>query len=201
MENGDNINNKENEKIELKEDVNEGSIVEENNASNEDANKEEVSNVYKKEVKVTPKEVIGIASDHRGYAMKQKLTKYLTKIGYTVLDYGTNTKDKADYPVYGFKLGKAIRDKKVSKGIAICGSGIGISMACNKVKGVRCAKVDNVSEAKYSRIDNDANAMAISAKMPMFRAKDIVDAFLKTEFSSLERHKKRIQMLDNYEED
>lgn len=201
MENGDNINNKENEKIELKEDVNEESIIEEKNASNEDANKEDVSNVYKKEVNVIPKEVIGIASDHRGYMVKQKLTKYLTKIGYTVLDYGTNTKDKADYPVYGFKLGKAIRDKKVSKGIAICGSGIGISMACNKVKGVRCAKVDNVSEAKYSRIDNDANAMAISAKMPMFRAKDIVDAFLKTEFSSLERHRKRIQMLDNYEED
>ncbi len=175
MKNGDNINNDKNEKTEINDD--------------------------KKNSKVVSKDIIGIASDHRGYIMKQKLTNYLTKIGYTVLDYGTNTKDKTDYPVYGFKLGKAIRDKKVSKGIAICGSGIGISMACNKIKGVRCAKINNVNEAKYSRLDNDANVMAISAKTPIFRAKDIVDAFLKTEFSSLERHKKRIQMLDNYEEE
>ena len=195
MENGDNINDKKN--AELKDDVCDKDIIKDDNS---ELNKENSSNVYKKDLKVISKEVIGIASDHRGYAMKQKLTKYLTKIGYTVLDYGTNTKEKTDYPVYGFKLGKAIRDKKVSKGIAICGSGIGISMACNKVKGVRCAKVDNVSEVKYSRVDNDANIIAVSAKMPMFRAKDIVDAFLKTEFSALERHKKRIQMLDNYEE-
>lgn len=144
------------------------------------------------------KEVIGIASDHRGYSMKHKLTKYLTKKGYTVLDYGTNSRDSADYPVYGFKLGKAITSKKIDKGIAICGSGIGISIACNKVKGVRCAKVSSVSEIKYSRKDNDANVVAISAKMPMFRAKDIVDAFLNTKFSFLERHKKRIDMLDSY---
>jgi ribose 5-phosphate isomerase B len=102
------------------------------------------------------------------------------------------------YPIYGFKLGEAIRDHEVIKGIAICGSGIGISIACNKVKGVRCAKVNNVNEVKWTVRDNDANVIALSSKMPMFRVKDIVDVFLKTNFSNLERHKKRITMLDEY---
>lgn len=145
-----------------------------------------------------PDKKIGIASDHRGFKLKQKLTKYLNKLGYTVVDYGCDDKSSHDYPEYGFKLGKAIRDGQVLKGIAICGSGIGISIACNKVKKVRCAKVDNVKEVKYSRNDNDANVIAINGNMPLFRAKDIVDAFLKTPFSNLDRHKKRIEMLDNY---
>jgi len=140
---------------------------------------------------------IGIASDHRGYKLKQKLTKYLTKKGYTVIDLGTDGKASVDYPVYGFKLGIAVADIDVDKGIAICGSGIGISIACNKIKGVRCAKVDNVKEVKYARKDNDANVIAISGDMLTFRAKDIVDAFLNTQFTNLDRHKRRIEMLDN----
>ena len=143
---------------------------------------------------------IGIASDHRGYKLKQKLTKYLNKKGYTVVDYGTNGTTSVDYTEFGFKLGEAIRDHKIEKGIAICGSGIGISIACNKVKGVRCAKVNNTKEAKYTRLDNDANAIALYGKMPVFRAKDIVDVFLKTNFSGLERHKRRIETLNNYKE-
>lgn len=141
---------------------------------------------------------IGIASDHRGFDMKQKLTKYLSKKGYTVYDYGTDSTMAADYPVYGFKLGEAVRDGKVMKGIVICGSGIGISIACNKVRGVRCAKVSNTSDAKWARRDNDANVIALSGKMPLFRAKDIVDVFLKYEFNGAERYKKRIEMLDGY---
>lgn len=145
-----------------------------------------------------PTKKIGIASDHRGYKLKQKLTKYLTKKGYTIIDYGCDDTQSHDYPEYGFKLGKAIRDGEIEKGIAICGSGIGISIACNKIKGVRCAKVDNVKEAKYTRIDNDANIVAISGDMLTFKAKDIVDTFLKTKFSNLERHQRRIDMLNNY---
>ena len=145
-----------------------------------------------------PNNKVGLASDHRGYKLKQKLTKYLTKKGYTVIDYGCDDKASHDYPEYGFKLGEAIRDGKIEKGIAICGSGIGISIACNKVKKVRCAKVDNIKEVKYTRQDNDANIIAINGNMPLFRAKDITDVFLKTPFSNLERHKKRIEMLDNY---
>ena len=137
-----------------------------------------------------------MASDHRGYKLKQKLTKYLTKKGYTVVDYGCDGKDSCDYPEFGFKLGKAIKESEVQKGIAICGSGIGISMACNKIKGVRCAKVDNVKEVKYTRRDNDANIIALAGNIPTFRAKDIVDVYLKTEFSGKERHQKRIDMLN-----
>ena len=107
---------------------------------------------------------IGLASDHRGYNLKQKLTKYLTKKGYTVIDYGCDDKTSHDYPEYGFKLGKAVRDGKIEKGIAICGSGIGISIACNKINKVRCAKVNNIKEAKYTRQDNDANIIAINTK-------------------------------------
>ncbi len=145
-----------------------------------------------------PTKKIGIASDHRGYKLKQKLTKYLTKKGYTIIDYGCDDTQSHDYPEYGFKLGKAIRSGEIEKGIAICGSGIGISIACNKIKGVRCAKVDNVKEAKYTRIDNDANIVAISGDMLTFKAKDIVDTFLKTKFSNLERHQRRIDMLNNF---
>ena len=141
---------------------------------------------------------IGVASDHRGYKLKQKLTKYLNKKGYTVLDYGCDDKQSHDYPEYGFKLGEAIRNGEIEKGIAICGSGIGISIACNKVNGVRCAKVNNIKEVRYTRLDNDANAIALNGNMPLFRAKDIVDIFLNTNFSNEERHKNRIKMLDNY---
>ncbi len=143
-------------------------------------------------------EKIGIASDHRGYNLKQKLTNYLTKKGYTVIDYGCDDKESHDYPEYGFKLGKAIANNEAEKGIAICGSGIGISIACNKVKGIRCAKVNNIKEAKYTRNDNNANIIALNGNMPVYRAKDIVDVFLKTPFSNENRHKNRIQMLDDY---
>ena len=125
-----------------------------------------------------PDNKIGIASDHRGFKLKQKLTKYLTKKGYTVIDYGCDDRASHDYPEYGFKLGKAVRDNKVEK--------------------VRCAKVNNIKEAKYTRTDNDANIIAINGNMPLFRAKDITDVFLKTPFSNQERHQRRIEMLDNY---
>ena len=149
------------------------------------------------DLKITDKK-IGIASDHRGYNLKQKLTKYLNKKGYTVIDYGCDDTESHDYPEYGFKLGEAIKDKKIDKGIAICGSGIGISIACNKIKGVRCAKVNNTKEAKYTRLDNDANAIALNGNMHLFKAKDIVDTFLNTKFSNEPRHIKRIEMLDKY---
>lgn len=163
--------------------------------------KEIVKNNYQEKTMLDiniPTKKIGLASDHRGYKLKQKLTKYLNKKGYTVIDYGCDDENSHDYPEYGFKLGKAVRDGNVEKAIAICGSGIGISIACNKIDKVRCAKVDNIKETKYTRKDNDANIIAISGSMPLYRAKDITDVFLNTPFSNLERHKKRIEMLDNY---
>lgn len=158
-----------------------------------------VKNDYQEKT-ITTKELptlkIAIASDHRGFKMKQKLTKYLVKKGYTIIDLGPDAKGVADYPEFAFALTKAIKNGSAPRGILICGSGIGMSIAANRVKGIRCAKVNNVKETKYTRKDNDANVIALSSKMPFFRVKDIVDVFLKTEFSFKERHQKRIEMLD-----
>lgn len=142
---------------------------------------------------------IAIASDHRGYPLKTELIKYLSKKNYEVLDYGTNSTISTDYTDYAFPLGESVASKEVDYGIVVCGTGIGISIACNKVKGVRCAKVDNVKEAELTRIDNDANVLALNGTMPLYRAKDIVDVFFSTNFSNLEKHIRRINKISEYE--
>ncbi len=143
---------------------------------------------------------LGIASDHRGYKLKEKLKKYLNKKGYEVEDYGTDSPESADYPIYGIKLGEAIRDKEIDLGIVICGTGIGISIACNKVKGVRCARVVNAKEAKTTKIHNMANVIALNEKMFLFQAKDIVDNFIKTKYQDDERFIRRVNQITEYEE-
>ena len=143
---------------------------------------------------------IGIANDHRGYELKKYLTEELEKEGYEVVNYGTNSTDSVDYPDFAFKLGEEVVDKKVDFGVAICGSGIGISIACNKVNGVRCAKVSNKEEAKYTREDNDANIVAFGEKTSKEEALEIVKTFIKTPFSNLEKHERRISKITNYEE-
>ena len=142
---------------------------------------------------------VAVACDHRGYKVKEKLIPYLEKKGYEVLNLGTDSPEMVDYSDYGIKLGEAIRDKKADLGIAICGTGIGISIACNKVKGVRCAKVSSAKEAKETRIHNNANVVAFSARMFMFEIKDIVDNFLKTEYKETERFERRINRISKYE--
>lgn len=142
---------------------------------------------------------IGIASDHRGYKLKSKIIRYLNKKKIEVEDFGTTSLDSVDYPKFAFLLGEAVTNKEVDFGIAICGSGIGISIACNKVKGIRCAKVDTIKEAKMTRLDNDANILALNGSMSAFRALDIVDTFLKTDFSKKERHQRRIDEITSYE--
>ena len=143
---------------------------------------------------------IGIASDHRGYKLKSKIVAYLQKKGVEVEDIGTFSTESVDYPVYAFKLSTSVVEKNVDLGIAICGSGIGISIACNKVKGIRCAKVDSVKEAKLCRLDNDANILALNGSMPTYKALDIVDAYLNTKHEPVERHDRRIQEITDYEE-
>lgn len=142
---------------------------------------------------------IAIANDHRGYKLKTKLIKYLTKKGHEIINVGADSESSVDYPTYAFLLGDQVATGECELGIAICGSGIGISIACNKVKGIRCAKLNNVKEAKYSRIDNDANIMAISGSMPYFRVLDIVDTFINTKHLMIDRHDKRINMITEYE--
>ena len=108
---------------------------------------------------------IGIANDHRGYKKKQYLTQFLEKLGYTVINYGTDSEESVDFPDYAKRLGIAVREKEVDLGIAICGTGIGMSIALNKMHDIVCAKVSNVSEAILSKAHNDANVLAISEEM------------------------------------
>lgn len=137
---------------------------------------------------------VGIASDHRGFELKSKFIKK-----YDFADYGTNSKESTDYPIYAFKLGEEVAKKNIDMGILICGSGIGMSIAANKVKGIRCAKVNNIKEAKYTRLDNDANIISMSSEISFFKAQRIINTFLNTKFSDLEKHKRRINLIKEYE--
>lgn len=143
---------------------------------------------------------LGIASDHRGYILKEQIIDRLMN-KYDITDCGTTSTESVDYPDFAFKLGNLVKDKDVDFGVAICGSGIGISIACNKVKSVRCAKVSNEEEAKVTRNDNDANIVAFSANISLDDALKIIDAFINTPFSKEERHQKRIDKITRYEED
>ena len=143
---------------------------------------------------------IGIASDHRGYELKEYLKEELKKDNYEVIDYGTFSTESVDYPDYAFELSTNVVEKNVDFGVAICGSGIGISIACNKVKGIRCAKVSNRDEARYTREDNDANIIAFGEKIDKEEALECVKIFIKTPFSNLEKHVRRINKIKKYEE-
>lgn len=142
---------------------------------------------------------IGICSDHRGFYMKGKIIEYLEHAGYEVIDYGTDTSESADFPEFAFKLGDGIVKRKVNMGIAICGTGIGMSIALNKVRGVYCAKVSNISEAVLCRQHNNANVIAFSADMDEEQAKAIVDKFLLTDFSKEDKYTRRNKMIKDRE--
>lgn len=141
---------------------------------------------------------IAIGNDHRGYILKKQLMLYLKEQGYEVLDMGCDSEDSVDYPIYA----KAVCEKVKSDcdfGILICGTGIGMSIAANKIKGIRCAKVTTKEEATLTRIDNDSNVIALSYKILRDEAFDIVSTFITTETSLEDRHKRRRQMLEDLE--
>ena len=141
---------------------------------------------------------LGFASDHRGFELKEKLIEYF-KHQEDILDCGTNSSDSCDYPDYAYLLGKLIKSHEVDFGIAICGSGIGISIALNKMQGVYCAKCTTALEASYTRIDNDTNCVAFSSATSFEEAKKIVDTFIHTDFSNLSRHQRRISKIKKIE--
>lgn len=143
---------------------------------------------------------IGIANDHRGFETKNKIIEFLTHLGYEVINYGSDTEEPVDYPEYAFKIGEAVRKKEIDRGILVCRTGIGMSIACNKVKGVRCAKVDNVEDAALTRLDNDSNVIAISYVKDITEIKEIIKTFLEMKFSEEERHQRRINLIDTYGE-
>lgn len=142
---------------------------------------------------------IAIATDHHGVEIKKQLIEFLENEGNEVNDFGTDGTEMVDYPEFAFKVGEAVSKGEAHYGILLCGTGIGMSIACNKVKGVRCAKVSSLKEAKLSREHNNANVLALSSKMPITEMKEIIKIFLNTAFLG-ERHLRRINKIKEYEE-
>ena len=142
---------------------------------------------------------IGIASDHRGYKEKEELKKLLDK--YEIIDYGTYSEEIIDYPKYAFLLSEGVLKKEVDLGIILCGTGIGVSIACNKVKGIRCAKIDSVSDAKSAKEHNDANILAFGAdRHNAIDIMEMVETFINSTFNTTPRYKMRIEQVEKYEE-
>ncbi|CDA59790.1 ribose 5-phosphate isomerase [Clostridium sp. CAG:524] len=140
---------------------------------------------------------IGIANDHRGVNLKKKIMNYLHEKDILCVDYGTNSEESCDYVDYALKLGNAINNKEVDLGILICGTGIGMSIAANKINGIRCARVVNSDEAKLSREHNMANIMAIGENIE--NVFSVVDTFINTKESKEERHIRRVNKIMDIE--
>ncbi|MCI8771974.1 MAG: ribose 5-phosphate isomerase B [Lachnospiraceae bacterium] len=141
--------------------------------------------------------MIALGSDHGGYELKQEIIAYLKEKNLDFKDYGTDSKDSCDYPVYAKKVANAIVAGECDKGILICGTGIGISITANKIKGIRAALCHDTFSAQATREHNDANILAMGARVvgPGLALK-IVDTFLNTDFSNDERHIRRIEQME-----
>ncbi len=140
---------------------------------------------------------IGIASDHGGFELKEYLKEYLKKSGIEVSDFGTNSEEPVDYPIYGERCARAVANGEVERGIVCCGTGIGISIAANKVAGIRCALCTDENMARLSRQHNNANVLALGGRTTSNEeAQKILDAWLITEFEG-GRHQRRIDMIEN----
>lgn len=143
---------------------------------------------------------IGIASDHRGFNLKQELTKILKEEGYNIIDYGTDSTTSVDYPDYSLKLGLAKKNQEIDCGIIICGTGIGVSIACNKIKEIRCVRANTIEDVELSRAHNDANIIALNENMSIKDAISFIKVFIKTDFSNIERHIRRLEKIKKIEE-
>lgn len=142
-------------------------------------------------------ETIAIASDHAGYDLKMVLKQELGDLGFEVLDLGADSKESVDYPDFGYAMAGAIRDGKASRGVLVCGSGIGISMAANRHTVLRAALVHDSLGAKMSRLHNDANVIVFGGRMiGSDTALDCLQAFLETDFEG-GRHARRVDKLSN----
>lgn len=141
--------------------------------------------------------MIALGSDQAGFELKQVIMKHLDERGLEYKDYGSYNAEPVDYPIYGKKVAHAIVNGECDKGILICGTGIGISIAANKVKGIRAAVCSDCFSAEATRLHNDANILAFGARViGAGLAEKIVDTFLDTEFSGVERHKRRVDLIE-----
>lgn len=143
---------------------------------------------------------IAIGSDHAGFALKEDLRDWLRDQNIEVVDCGTFSPEPVDYPDIAFTLAEKVARGEVERGILVCGTGVGMCMAADKVKGIRCAVCHDTTSARYSRSHNDANVLALGARIiGKELAKDIVKVWLNTPFSGEERHVRRINKIKEYE--
>ena len=139
---------------------------------------------------------ISVACDHGAVDLKNAVVKHLQAQGHQVVDFGTNTLDSCDYPDFASKAAKAVAEGDCQRGIVLCTTGIGMSIAANKIKGIRCALLSDVMSARLTREHNDTNMMALGAGVVgQMLALEIVDTWIGTEFSGGERHCRRIEKL------
>lgn len=142
--------------------------------------------------------MIALGCDHGGYELKQEIIKYLEEKGLEYKDFGCNSTEAVDYPVYAKKVAASIVSGECDKGILICGTGIGISIAANKIKGIRAALCTDCFTAEATRLHNNANILALGGRVvgPGLAVK-IADTFLNTPFSNEERHINRISQIED----
>ena len=141
---------------------------------------------------------IAIGSDHGGFEYKTKIAEYIKTLGYEVEDFGTNSTKSCDYPVIAKEVSLAVAEGKFDRGILICGTGIGMSIVANKVKGVRAALCSDTFSARLTREHNNSNVLCLGQRViGLGLALDIVDIWLKTEFSNDERHTRRISLIED----
>ena len=145
---------------------------------------------------------IALGSDHGGYALKCDIIQLLEKLGHEYKDFGCYSTESCDYPDFAGPAAQAVASGECDRGIVCCTTGIGVSITANKVKGIRCALLDNPMSARLTREHNDTNMMALGAAVTgEMLALEIVDVWLDTEFSHAERHQRRIDKVMAYEHD
>jgi ribose 5-phosphate isomerase B len=144
---------------------------------------------------------IALGSDHGGYQLKENLKKYLKELNVEYKDFGCNSEKSVDYPDIGFKIAIEVKNRNYDKGILICGTGIGMSIVANKIKGIRASLCHDVFSARYAREHNDANILTLGGRViDSGLAKEIVKVWLNTDFSGGERHLKRLNKIKQEED-
>jgi ribose 5-phosphate isomerase B len=144
---------------------------------------------------------IAIASDHAAFGLKAELAAWLRDLGHEVEDLGTHSEDSVDYPDFGYRLAEHVAAGKAERGVALCGTGIGISIAVNRNPAVRCARVDEPVSARLAREHNDANVIALGARIVGVElAKGCIETFLATPFGG-DRHARRVAKLSKFPQD
>lgn len=144
----------------------------------------------------TESDIVAVAADHAGFSLKQTLAAELRGAGYGVLDLGTNNSESVDYPEFGAAMARALLEGRAGRGVLICGTGIGVSIAANRHKGIRAAVCHNVETARLARAHNDANVLVLGGRIvDEDTARSCLHTFLDTAFEG-GRHERRVSMLD-----